>query len=337
VLAAGYHVSSVTCLSLCQMAAGADDSGPGNPPSSKRHGSRRGSEMSKPRSTRSRQGEQVCDSPRRGELTAAMRVLVGARGAVQTAARAAIVHATEVFMMMSAVVTTSRRLVGGGLEPASGLSSRMNPCTAPTTCPVVLVHGLCGSRSSWSAVAQTLSARGMTVDAVAYSPLGPSVAQLADQLVAEVEMILSRTGAAKVHLVGHSLGGVVIAQAIADGGLDGLVDTVVTLGSPFGGSPWAGLFPFVEVVRALRPGSQLLQRLASTPIPDGVRWLAVTATLDIIVPGLRSVPSHARAESIRVNGVGHLGLLRSSDVIECVTTALSTRESAAIAEMLSAS
>jgi triacylglycerol lipase len=205
------------------------------------------------------------------------------------------VHATEVSMMMSAAAKTSRRLVGGGLEPASSLSPQMNPCTGPTTCPVLLVHGLCGSRSSWSAVAQTLSARGLTVDAVAYAPLGPSVAQLADQLVAEVEMILSRTGAAKVHLVGHSLGGVVIAQAIADGGLDGLVDTVVTLGSPFGGSPWAGLFPFVEIVRALRPGSQLLQRLASTPIPDGVRWLAVTATLDIIVPGLRSVPSHARA------------------------------------------
>ena len=188
---------------------------------------------------------------------------------------------------------------------------------------MLLVHGLGGSRSSWSAVAQTLSARGLTVDAVAYAPLGPSVAQLADQLVAEVARILSRTGAAKVHLVGHSLGGVVIAQAIADGGLDGLVDTVVTLGSPFGGSPWAGVLPFVEIVRALRPGSQLLQRLASTPIPDGVRWLAVTAALDIIVPGLRSVPSHARAESIRVNGVGHLGMLRSSEVIECITAALS--------------
>jgi pimeloyl-ACP methyl ester carboxylesterase len=268
---------------------------------------------------------------------ATMRVLAGARAAVQIAARAAVVQATEVSMMASAAAKTSRRLVGGGLEPARSLSPQMNLCTAPTTCPVLLVHGLGGSRSSWSAVAQTLSARGLTVDAVAYAPLGPSVAQLADQLVAEVARILSRTGAAKVHLVGHSLGGVVIAQAIADGGLDGLVDTVVTLGSPFGGSPWAGVLPFVKIVRALRPGSQLLQRLASTPIPDGVRWLAVTATLDIIVPGLRSVPSHARAESIRVNGVGHLGLLRSSDVIECITAALSTRDSAAIAEARSAS
>ena len=231
---------------------------------------------------------------------------------------------------MSAAATTSRRLVGGGLGPESSSLPQMNRCAASTTCPVLLVHGLGGTRSSWSLVAQTLSARGLTVDAV-YAPFGPSVAQLADLLVAEVAMVLSRTGAAKVHLVGHSLGGVVIAQAMADGGLDGLVDTVVTLGSPFGGSPWAGLLPFVEIVRALRPGSQLLQRLASAPMPDGVRWLAVTAALDIIVPGLRSVPSHAQAETIRISGVGHLGMMRSSEVIECITAALSARESAAVA------
>ena len=132
-----------------------------------------------------------------------------------------------------------------------------------------------------------------------------------------------------MHLVGHSLGGVVIAQAIADGGLNGLVDTVVTLGSPFGGSPWAGLLPFVEIVRALRPGSPLLQRLASAPLPDGVRWLAVTAALDIIVPGMRSVPTHAQVETITVNGVGHLGMLLSRQVIGCITAALSAHESAA--------
>jgi triacylglycerol lipase len=93
----------------------------------------------------------------------------------------------------------------------------------------------------------------------------------------------------------------------------------------------------VEIVRALRPGSQLLQRLASAPMPDGVRWLAVTAALDIIVPDLRSVPSHAQAETIRVNGVGHLGMPRSSEVIVYITAGLSPRERAAVREVRSAS
>ena len=154
-------------------------------------------------------------------------------------------------------------------------------------------------KSSWS-LAQALSARGRSVDTMTYAPVGNSVEQLADRLVAKVEDALARHGADKVHLVGHSLGGVIIALAISNPRLIGRVNTVITLGSPFGGSPWAGVLPIFEMVRALRPGSPLLRRLASTPLPDGVRWLSVTASLDIVVPGLRSVPSHAQVETITV-------------------------------------
>ena len=287
--------------------------------------------MSKLQPMRRQQYQQVCGSWRRTDLMAALQALAGARAAVQAVARAAVVHANEAAMLMSVVALAPLRMVGGRGESASNRSPHLKARTAPTTRPVLLVHGLGGTKSSWSLIAQTLSARGLTVDAITYAPLGTSVEQLADRLVAEVETILSRTGADKVNLVGHSLGGVVIAQAIADGRLDGLVDTVITLGSPFGGSPWAGLLPFLEIVRALRPGSPLLQRLASAPVPDGVRWLAVTAALDIIVPGVRSVPSHAQVETVTVNGVGHLGMLLSHQVIGCITAALSAHEVAAAA------
>jgi triacylglycerol lipase len=287
--------------------------------------------MSKPQPMRRQQYQQVCGSRRRTDLMAALQVLASARAAVQAVARAAVVHANEAAMLMSVVALAPLRMVGGRGESASDRSPHLKGRTAPTTRPVLLVHGLAGTKSSWSLVAQTLSARGLTVDAIAYPPVGTSVERLAGQLVAEVQTILHRTGADKVHLVGHSLGGVVIAQAIADGRLDGMVDTVITLGSPFGGSPWAGLLPFVEIVRALRPGSPLLQRLASAPVPDGVRWLAVTAALDIIVPGLRSVPTHAEVETITFGDVGHLGLLVSRQVIAYIAAALSARESATAA------
>ena len=169
---------------------------------------------------------------------------------------------------------------------------------------------------------RALTARGLTVEAITYPPFGTSVERLADRLVVEVERILSQTGADKVHLIGHSLGGVVIAQAIASGRLTGKVDTVVTLGSPFGGSPWAHLLPFGAIIRDLREGSPLLRRLASAPIPDGVRWLAFTATLDIIVPGLRSVPPHPQVETITVGGVGHNGMLLNRQVVGHIVAAL---------------
>jgi len=158
------------------------------------------------------------------------------------------------------------------------------------------------------------------------------VEQLAVELVAAVERTLFQTGADKVHLVGHSLGGVVIAQAIAGGGLVELVDTVITLGSPFGGSPWAGLLPFGDLPRALRPGSPQLRRLASAPVPVGVRWLAVTAALDIIVPSPRSVPAHVDVETITFDGIGHLGMLISRRVVDYIVAALPAQGSPVAAE-----
>jgi pimeloyl-ACP methyl ester carboxylesterase len=157
---------------------------------------------------------------------------------------------------------------------------------------------------------------------MSYPSAGTSVSRLADGLAAEVDRVLSRTGTDKVHLVGHSLGGVVIAQAFADGRMDGRVDTVITLGSPFGGSPWADLLPINAIVRALRQGSPVLRRLACTPLPESVRWVSVRAGLDIIVPGLRSVPPHDQVETIRFDGVGHLGMLLSPQVIGCITATL---------------
>jgi triacylglycerol lipase len=268
------------------------------------------------------QAARVCGEPRRPDVKSGHSPIGGARTLVGVIGRAAIVQASEVALMASLAATAPLRLVGADLEPGRGLAPPAKAQTAPAARPVLLVHGFCGTKSSWSMVARTISARGLTVDAITYRPFGTSVEQLADRLVAEVERMLSQTGADKVHLVGHSLGGVVIAQAIADGRLNGLVDTVITLGSPFRGSPWACLLPFGEVVRALRGGSRVLRRLASAPAPDGVRWLAFTATLDMIVPGLRSVPAHAPVETITVGGVGHLGMLLNREVVERIVGAL---------------
>jgi pimeloyl-ACP methyl ester carboxylesterase len=288
--------------------------------------------MSQLQPTRRQRQEGVCGSRRHGGLTTPLRVLSGARAAVRTVGRAAMVQANEAAMLMSAAAMTPLRLVAGGFDGATSSSAPVKTSAASTTRPVLLVHGFAGTKSSWSLIAHTLRARGLTVEAMSYRPLGTSVEQLAERLVAEVERILSRTGADRVHLVGHSLGGVVIAQAIADRRLSDRVDTVITLGSPFGGSPWAGVLPFVELVRALRPGSPVLRRVAAAPMPAGVRWLSVTASLDIIVPGLRSVPSHAEVETMMFDGVGHLGMLLSRQVIACIAAALCAQEPATAAE-----
>ena len=173
-----------------------------------------------------------------------LRVLENARAAVRIVGRAATVQAYEVGALASTAAMATLRLVGGGSEPASTVSPHTKAHAAPTACPVLLVHGFGGTKSSSSVIAQALSDRGITVDTITYSPLGNSVEQLADELVAAVDRTLSQTGADKVHLVGHSLGGVVIAQAIAGGGSSGW-------STP--SSPWAPL-------SADRPGRTCCRR-----------------------------------------------------------------------------
>jgi triacylglycerol lipase len=185
--------------------------------------------------------------------------------------------------------------------------------TAP---PVVLVHGLSASRRCWFALRRALRAEGRTVVSFEYSSWTATVEELADRLSTVAEELLAVTGAGKVHLIGHSLGGVIIAQALTGGRLAGRVDLVATLGSPFGGSPWAALFPIgPPLVRALRTGSPLLRRLGVARPPAGVRWLAFVSTVDPIVPADRAVPVHRQVTRVSIDAAGHCGMVLDPGVI----------------------
>jgi triacylglycerol esterase/lipase EstA (alpha/beta hydrolase family) len=257
--------------------------------------------------------------------------LLGPLGAVarplaQVIGRAAAAQAREMAVMAALAAMAPLGRAGDSVERVIDALLPIAAQIAPTTRPVLLVHGFAGTKSCWFALARALRERSMSVDAMNYSTFGTSVEQLADQLTARVDRLLAETGADKVHLIGHSLGGIVIAQAFADGRLDGQVDTVVTIATPFGGSPWANLCPLGATVRALRHGSPLLRRLAEAPVPDGVRWLALTAARDVIVPGRRSVPRHAEVHSVTVDDVGHVGMLLSPLVVGHIVAALPAHE-----------
>lgn len=54
----------------------------------------------------------------------------------------------------------------------------------------------------------------------------------------------------------------------------------------------------------------------------------ITAKVDVIVPGLRSVPPHLEVETVMGGGVGHLGMLLSRYVVGRVVAALAAQGSA---------
>lgn len=103
--------------------------------------------------------------------------------------------------------------------------------------PVVLVHGTRADRAmNWPYLGPALADRGLCVYSVdlpdrGQAPIADSVAAVAQR----VDEVRAATGAAKVSLFGHSLGGLVARDWVVRGGGAGLVDDVVTMGTPHTG------------------------------------------------------------------------------------------------------
>lgn len=110
------------------------------------------------------------------------------------------------------------------------------------------------NKSNWILARRYLEQAGFgRVDALNYNPLSDDIPGLAERCAARAESLEDRCGVPRVHLVGHSLGGLIARHAVQVLGLGG-VDVCVTIASPHGG------------VRLARYGSTLA---AFSPLRSG--------------------------------------------------------------------
>ncbi len=191
--------------------------------------------------------------------------------------------------------------------------------------PILLVHGLVDNRSVFTLLRRTLRRRGFgRVIPVNYSPFTQDVRTAAARLAALVEKTCEETGYERVHVVGHSLGGVVARYYVQRMGGDARVHTLCTLGSPHAGTQAAHLLPS-RLVRQLRPGSQLMQELAA-PAPDcRTRFVAFWSDLDqLIVPKRAARIDHPdlTVRNVLLRGVGHMSLPIDGRVVHEIATLL---------------
>jgi triacylglycerol esterase/lipase EstA (alpha/beta hydrolase family) len=119
----------------------------------------------------------------------------------------------------------------GDQPPAARALFSADPLAART--PVLLVHGLIDNRSIFTVMRRGLRRRGFThVCSWNYSPLLTDVSRGARDLGRHVEWICEQTGHDRVHVVGHSLGGLLARYYIQRLGGDRRVQSLVTLGTP---------------------------------------------------------------------------------------------------------
>jgi triacylglycerol lipase len=141
--------------------------------------------------------------------------------------------------------------------------------------------------------------------------LAPDLPGLAWELARRIDVIREVTGAGRVHLVGHSLGGILIRYYVQLLGGEACVDTAITLASPHEGTLAAGLGRS-SVLRQLRPGSWVIQALQETARPSPVQWMAYYSNLDALVqPASSAMLRHPAlgATNFLVKDHGHLSML----------------------------
>jgi hypothetical protein len=127
-----------------------------------------------------------------------------------------------------------------------------------------------------------------------------------------------------VHVVGHSLGGLVARYYVQRLGGDARVHTLVTLGTPHEGTYVAHAVPH-RLVRQLRPGSDVLRELNGPAYGCRTRFVCIYSDLDqIVVPQRSGRLEHPNlaTRNVLVRGVGHLSLPIHSRVVHEICTTL---------------
>ncbi len=191
--------------------------------------------------------------------------------------------------------------------------------------PILLLHGFADNHSIFALLRRGLLRRGFNrVFAMNYSIRTRDVRTAAAQLAEEVEQICEETGYERIHIVAHSLGGLVARYYVTRLGGDERVHTLVTLGSPHHGSLMAHLLP-TPLTRQLRPNSPLMRDL-NAPAP-GCRTRIISFwsdTDEAVVPATnaRLHQDGVDITNVELHGVGHLSLPILPSVAHRISTSL---------------
>lgn len=198
----------------------------------------------------------------------------------------------------------------------------LDPDAANT--PIIMLHGYFHNRSAFLIFRRSLKRAGFrNVTTVNYNVIGHDVMEMARMVGHHVDATLEESGAAKVHLIGHSLGGLVARAYIQLGGGEDKVGTCITLGSPHSGTyaAWAGRG---KAARDLRPGSALIRKLNRSSTLQ-VRFVSYYSNLDaMIIPAssAKIVTPGLNVRNVLMKDVGHMSFLISQQLIRSIVDAL---------------
>jgi triacylglycerol lipase len=182
--------------------------------------------------------------------------------------------------------------------------------------PVVLLHGLFQNRACWWWMKRHLRRRGFTSLHALNLPPWKDVETLTEKLAKKVDELRHATGLQKVHLVGHSMGGIIARNYLQIRGGAEKIDRCILLATPNRGSKLAP-FALSPLGCLLMPGSAFLERLSDAPLPENVRITTLYNRHDNMILPFENALLQG-ADNIELTATGHTALLYRRKTLDIV-------------------
>jgi pimeloyl-ACP methyl ester carboxylesterase len=176
----------------------------------------------------------------------------------------------------------------------------------PQRAAVLLIPGFMCNRAAWRPLLDSRLLAECNVATVDLEPIFGDIDAYAEIVHRAVQRLRAASGAQRVVLVGHSMGGLAARVYLRKCG-DAHVARVVTLASPHHGTIFGRLGHSLNVRQMMR-GSSFVSRLNDQDRGRRPRYTTVATRDDnLVVP--RSSPLLPGARQIELDGVGHLALI----------------------------
>lgn len=185
--------------------------------------------------------------------------------------------------------------------------------------PILLVHGYCCNRGVWWRLRRRLEQAGSCVATVNLEPMYGSIDDYVEPLRRRIEALCAETGAQRVVLVAHSMGGIACRAYLSRYGA-ARAAKLVTLASPHHGSEIARIGPGRNA-RQVEPGSAWLRALEQKGLPAGLPVACIYSVHDNFVMPQDSNRLEG-AENRPFAGVGHLAMMFSRRIGAALVAAL---------------
>jgi len=212
-----------------------------------------------------------------------------------------------------------RRVLGllAAFAVAFAVFTPATTASASTSTPVIFVHGYTGSASNWTTAMSVFRAAGWSsgnLFAYEYNSYGNNVTN-ARGLASYVDNVKSRTGASKVAIVNHSMGGLVSQYYLKVLGGNANVSHLASIAGANHGTTAAGACLVFVTCQQMYPGSSFIAQIsAGDETPGSTDYATWYSACDgVILPYTSTALSGADNNVVACQT--HLGFLSDTTVL----------------------